>query len=330
MKRASTRPNLRARLAVLSLLPAITATAIVPAAAQAPSAAQKPETELIVFSSQRGGHFELWSIRPDGSALRKLTDRKSSMPDYAPAFSPDGRRVSFVSYRRGGWRSWAMNRDGSGIADLLDYPTYNGDARWAPEGGGIAFTTYRPKVSIRLADDRGKVTSVVTDSSPRVSDAHPSWFPDGDRIVFTSNRDGDFDIYSVARDGSNPRRLTDGDGQEIAPSISPDGEYLLFTSIRNGLADIAIQPLGGGPPRLITDHRATGLERFPGENANALLFREDRLTAAWSPDGLRIVFCTFRDGNFDLYIVDRDGSRPRRLTRDAAFDGLPTWGSAIR
>lgn len=46
----------------------------------------------------------------------------------------------------------------------------------------------------------------------------------------------------------------------------------------------------------------------------------------WSPGGKHIAFQTYRDGNFEIYIVDSDGSNLRRVTNDEAFDGRPSWG----
>src|SRR5205814_6618692 len=66
----------------------------------------------------------------------------------------------------------------------------------------------------------------------------PTWSPDGTRLCFASNRDGNFELYVVNRDGSGLRRLTNHPGADITPSWSPSGTQIAFTSDR------------GGPPQL--------------------------------------------------------------------------------
>jgi hypothetical protein len=84
----------------------------------------------------------------------------------------------------------------------------------APEGTWHLFVTQRGKL-VQLTDSKG-------------SDLAPAWSPDGRRIAFQSNRDGNWEIYVMNADGSNVRRLTDDDGRDGEPSWSPDGRRLAF------------------------------------------------------------------------------------------------------
>jgi Tol biopolymer transport system component len=125
-------------------------------------------------------------------------------------------------------------------------------------------------------DDNDEIYVMDADGSdPRrltFNDAHDhmlSWSPDGTRIAFASDRDGNYEIYVMAvpdgsdADGSNPQRLTDNDADEWFPSWSPDGAQLLFNSKRDGGdLDVYIMDADGTNVRRLTDS--------PGQDFNAV------------------------------------------------------------
>ena len=80
-------------------------------------------------------------------------------------------------------------------------------------------------------------------------DTDPAWSPDGTRIAFGSNRDGDRDIYVMDADGGNVQQLTDDPESDRDPAWSPDGTRIAFT--RNG--DIYVMDADGGNVQLLTD-----------------------------------------------------------------------------
>lgn len=140
------------------------------------------------------------------------------------------------------------------------------------------------------------------------------------KLAFTSDRDGEriagplaertiSNIYRSDYDGANQERVTLGRYLDIAPTWSPDRKILAYTSYRSGFPDIVLQFLEEG--------RNTRPARGTDKQHNFL--------PVWSPDGTKIAFMSNRDGNSELYVMNRDGSNVRRLTNHPANDVTPTW-----
>jgi PKD repeat protein len=143
-------------------------------------------------------------------------------------------------------------------------------------------------------------------------DGTPAWSPDGTRIAFASDRDGDSDIYLMNADGTAQTSLIAAAewGSEIEPAWSPDGSRIAFTSDRDGNAEVYVMNADGtGQTRRTASPGADG-------------------APAWSPDGSRIAFESDRDDNVDIHVMNADGSGRVRLTTDAAYDGTPAWHGA--
>lgn len=126
------------------------------------------------------------------------------------------------------------------------------------------------------------------------------------KIVFQSNRDGNFEIYSMEDDGTNLRRLTNSLSYDVTPSWSPDGSRILFASDRAGNWDIySMQSTGEDVKRLTSQS---------GSNTSP----------SWVNEGTNILFVSTRDAvNGELYIMNADGSDVGRLTRDSTVKDSP-------
>ena len=135
-----------------------------------------------------------------------------------------------------------------------------------------------------------------------------------ERIVYSSLRPGNWDIFYVASAGAAPRRLTDHPGLDYDAALSPDGRWVVFTSERRGNPDLyALELEGSGEPRLLIDSSAM----------------EDQV--AFSPDGSSIAFVSTASGNADIYVLpftpqtSQDLATATNVTNDPGGDFRPDF-----
>ena len=279
----------------------------------------------IAFMSHRDGNWEIYVMDVDGGNPRNLTNNPDD--DQYPTWSPDGTRIAFVFDKKN--RDWnrqiyVMDADGSNQRNLSKNGFDEWGPSWSPDGKRIAFVSNRKgpfDMEIYVMDADGGNQRNLSNNPDY--DTHPSWSPDGKRIAFISDRKGDFenfDIYVMDADGGNQRRRTKNLHDDRAPSWSPDGERIVFSARRDGhMADkwgltyeIYVMDADGGNEQRLTENGV-----YEGQ-------------PSWSPDGERIVFSSFRDGNAEIYMMDADGGNPQNLTNNHHADYGSAWfGSAF-
>ena len=173
-----------------------------------------PEGKRFLVSSRVDGDSEIYMIDDQGAVISQLTDNE--FEDRDPSWSPGGYRVAFRSNRSGSWEIWLANLDGTGARPLTDSPK--------------------------------------NDSLEGYQEGPPRWSPDGNLILFSSERDGDFDIYVVRPDGWELQNLTDNEFAEIWAAWSPDGKRIVFDSDRDGNFEIYVMNADGTDELRISDH----------------------------------------------------------------------------
>ena len=210
----------------------------------------------IAFSSDADGDLDIYIMNPDGAGLSNITNAfagSQSQPDW----SPDGTKLAFANSSTDDMgitqnAIWVMNTDGTNATQLTFF-----------QEGDFIDSNYEAK-----------------------------WSPDGTKIAFTTQREGDRDIYIMDADGSNPHNLFVGGeplvsfadfppypGDEYDPSWSPDGTKILYTASRatgTEIATVAVEGASAETEVLLT----TGLIG-------------DYSEPVWSPDGQLITYTLY-------------------------------------
>jgi Tol biopolymer transport system component len=238
-----------------------------------------------------------------------------------------GERILFSSERDGDWDIYSMFADGSRLVQLTTNMAYDWTPSWSPDGKSVIYTSnylegqFQQRMSedgtketfevvgdqeIYVMSPNGTTSSALTDNDIAM-DGHPVWSPDGSQIAFHSDSQtgGVSEIHVMDADGSNIRKLTDIGGVNWDPAWSPDGQMLVFSHLEDSWSLYTVNADGSGLRSL--DAAGSGWK------------------PAWSPDGTQIAFASDRTGNWNIYVMEADGSNPRRLTpgNDNGFE--PVW-----
>jgi Tol biopolymer transport system component len=272
------------------------------------------ESSAIVFSSDRGGTINLWQQQIDPSSGRPVGDALQITLGPGEDLQPaisNNGRLVYVAARA--LRNiWSVQIDPA-TWRAISKPSRLMDAAW-------------------------------NDFAPAIS-------PDLDRLAFSSDRDGQVDIWMLNLASRGVVRFTSGAGQDLQPDWSPDGELLAYFSDAGGNNDIWVVSSKGGEPIQITDHEADDINPFWSPDGARIAFMSDRSgqaeiwlmnrdgtgleqvttsgatahTARWSPDGKWILYTAMSTGDREQWAVREDGSDRRRLTTSPAQDAHGLW-----
>jgi Tol biopolymer transport system component len=201
-----------------------------PAFAKGGPNASPTSTGRIFFSSFMTGNYDIFSINPDGSELRRLTF--GGAPESSPVVSPDGRKVAYLYNRVGEslkWDLWIMNADGSKqqlrlVAPDDVYGFYS--PTWSPDGRSIAFSYFTVQGNVehvaRVNVNNGGMVTLFPGGMP-------TWSPDGAYIAFSRMVPGEGpQLFTSRLDGSDLRQHTSFDYCCGEPQWSPDRREVLI------------------------------------------------------------------------------------------------------
>lgn len=211
-----------------------------------------PTQDKIAFASNRAGSWDIYVMNADGTGVRQVTH--GAAHEISPSFSPDGTQLiySALGSRSGQWELWLVDLN-SGRQSMVGYGLF---PKWSPAKGSnqIVFQRARQRgtrwfsiwtLELEQGEARNQTEIAFSSTSALVT---PTWSRDGSQIAFCSieeptisggerfgrqTRGTTQDVWIVAADGTNKRRLTDGRGINAQPTFSPDGR-VYFVSDRGG------------------------------------------------------------------------------------------------
>ena len=269
----------------------------------------------LIFQSNRDGYScdKIWIMNTDGSEKHMVS------PDHGAHtcsfFFPDNNMIIFASTSH-----------------------IPGDCPPKPEipyvaGAGHIWPLY--PYDIFLANADGSEMKKITDN-PQY-DAEPIVSSDGKQIVFGSQREGDFDVYIMNSDGSNVRRLTNRIGYDGGPWFSHDGKKIVWRAwYPETEEEMAMWEECMEKNYIIPVPLDLWVMNADGSNKKRILHNgATNFAPSWHPDGKRIIFSSNMDDwqedrkrfghNFELYLINKDGTGLERITYNNVFDGFPMF-----
>jgi TolB protein len=248
---------------------------------------------------------QIYAINADGSDNRSMIEASVGLNHHD--WSPDAQKMAAVGYASQSTSSiYVFGVEDGNLTRLTNTSgVWDSEPSWSPDGARIAFT--------RIYPDQGKREEVwVMDADG--GDQHwigveglaAKWSPDGSRFIYTSNRSGNYEIYTSNIDGTNERQWTNTSANESFPTWSPDGSRIAYsastgewnTMENTTTNEIYVMDAEGTNVHQLTDN--TAYDSYP----------------RWSPDGSLIVFSSDRaeTGHWEVFVMNADGSSVRQLT----------------
>ena len=198
-----------------------------------------------------------------------------------------------------------MDQDGANAQYLTDGSSMALTPRFSPNGDMVTYMNFasgNPQVYL-LQLSTGRQQQLASVGAMTFA---PRFSPDGGTVAFSVEQGGATNIYSVNTSGGQPMQLTSGSAIDTGPCFSPDGSRIIFESDRGGSPQIYMMGAGGG-------------------NAQRISFGQGSYsTPVWSPKGDLIAFTRMSGGQFNIGIMNPDGSGERMLYSSFHAEG-PTW-----
>lgn len=211
--------------------------------------AQQLSGNLLAFHSTDSaapgiGVLDLRGALPADARGERLTTAPEDARDAPPSWNSSGRRLAYGS-TAGDGRARIYTADGAGSGDSTSLALGQAPA-WRPVGDIIVYNGVDDaggSPGLWLMSGAGGERNQLTDNG---NDIRPTWTPDGQSVVFMSQRDGNYELYRIDLANSRIMRLTNHPAQDGLSAVSPDGKWIAFASDRGGFWRIWVTPIDGG------------------------------------------------------------------------------------
>jgi len=248
----------------------------------------------------------------DGSNFRRLTT-ENNIRHFYPSLSPTGQSVLYSAFfAANNYEVYQLDIDDGSIAQLTNSYGVDNAPEFSPDGQTITYMHNSPAKNINqiiVADrDGGNAGNL-----PQITGWDPTWSPDGEFILFASDRDGAVQLFTARTDGTKLHRITSLPAIRGRSDWSSDGQYVVTYSGEAWHRELYIMNADGSNVRQLTPS---------GGNSQGPSF---------SPDSKWVAFTAYFDNYSDdngceIYIIRIDGTDLRRLTNNDYCDYQPRWG----
>jgi Tol biopolymer transport system component len=265
----------------------------------------------IAFTRDNPNNYneDIFIMNTDGTGLQQLT--QNSQENVYPSWSPDGEYIYFSSdrYNNDGYDLFRMAKNGTSATQLTN-GFYDIGTKVSPDGTRVLFgRLFEPPdagdyIEIFIMNPDGSDQIQLTNN--RVPLYGGEWSRDGTKIIYASAQDGDYDIYSMDKDGFNQSPITQNEFDDYWPSVAVNNK-IVFISDRDGDEEIFIMNSDGSNVLQLTNNEAYD----------------------WDPCCSRteekIVFVSDRDGDAEIFVMNLDGTGVIQLTQNDDHDYAPNW-----
>ena len=270
----------------------------------------------ILFLSTREGNFDIFSMNTDGRNQTNLTHHPKM--DFWISYDKVNAKIYFYSNRDGNPEIYATDRYGNHLTRITHHEGIDKNPQVSPDGQFLLFQSDRDHKMGELYlmhITNGSVQRLTTNT---VNEDMASWSPDGRKIVFSKDvakpaddqeaTDGDYELFTIAPDGSAEKQLTQFPGFVSGPAWSPDGKRIAFYGRgEDGNLDLFVMKANG-----------KGIQNITKDTM-------EEYSPSWSPDGRWLVYTGGDSHNYDIWAIRIDDRQRSRLTDQPKRDEMPIW-----
>lgn len=321
--------------------------------------AWSPYGETIAFVRRDQDACAIWTVSPSGAQERKVADCRNA--DYSRvAWTQDGRGLIYSERLAPSapLHVSLVNLDSGEIEQITTPPPGAiGDYAYAmsPDGETLAFARMLTEgaADLYICNMSAGDARRLTHDNLKIHDI--DWTPDGRWIIISSNRGGLTDLWRIAPDGGEIRRIRSGTTRAFAAAVASEGGRLIVAAetgaseiwrlrARDGFEERELSPVfestsfnwgpalspSGNDLAYISNQSGASViwlrAEDEGEPRKIFEFEGGFLESPqWSPDGGSLAFSAVKEGNADIYVFERDASALQRVTSSPARDRFPQW-----